>query len=144
ATEKYGAGMASVRVICGTHELHKQLEETVARCLEQDDSILFGSWFDAVGGICEALLGPDDAVMSDARSHASRIDGVRLSKAKRYRFHTSDMDDLRLQLQATEDDGARFKLIVTDGVFSMDGYIAKLPEICDLAERHKAAVLIDE
>src|SRR5690554_4618199 len=144
ATEQYGAGMASVRFICGTHELHKQLEESVARYLEKDDAILFGSCFDANGGIFETLLGPEDAVISDTLNHASIIDGVRLSKAKRYRFHTSDMDDLRLQLQAAEDDGARFKLIVTDGVFSMDGFIAKLPEICDLAERHKAAVLIDE
>src|SRR5690554_1647922 len=144
ALEKYGSGMASVRFICGTHELHKQLEKTVARYLDKDDAILFGSAFDANGGIFETLLGPEDAVISDTLNHASIIDGVRLSKAKRYRFHTSDMDDLRLQLQAAEDDGARFKLIVTDGVFSMDGFIAKLPEICDLAERHKAAVLIDE
>ncbi|UYQ71453.1 glycine C-acetyltransferase [Pelagibacterium flavum] len=144
ALEKYGSGMASVRFICGTHELHKELEQTVARYLEKDDAILFGSCFDANGGIFETLLGPEDAVISDTLNHASIIDGVRLSKARRYRFHTSDMDDLRLQLQAAEDDGARFKLIVTDGVFSMDGYIARLPEICDLAEDYKAAVLIDE
>ncbi|WP_127072419.1 glycine C-acetyltransferase [Pelagibacterium lentulum] len=144
ALEKYGSGMASVRFICGTHELHKQLETTVARYLEKDDAILFGSCFDANGGIFETLLGPDDAVISDTLNHASIIDGVRLSKARRYRFHTSDMDDLELQLKAAEDDGARFKLIVTDGVFSMDGYIAKLPEICDLAQRYKAVVMIDE
>ncbi|WMT91332.1 glycine C-acetyltransferase [Pelagibacterium sp. H642] len=144
ALEKYGSGMASVRFICGTHELHKELEQAVARYLEKDDAILFGSCFDANGGIFETLLGPEDAVISDTLNHASIIDGVRLSKAKRYRFSTSDMDDLRLQLQAADDDGARFKLIVTDGVFSMDGYIAKLPEICDLAEEYKAAVLIDE
>lgn len=144
ALEKYGSGMASVRFICGTHELHKQLEKTVARYLEKDDAILFGSCFDANGGIFETLLGPDDAVISDTLNHASIIDGVRLSKARRYRFHTSDMNDLELQLKAAEDDGASFKLIVTDGVFSMDVYIAKLPEICDLAQRYKAVVMIDE
>ncbi|WP_116653035.1 glycine C-acetyltransferase [Pelagibacterium sediminicola] len=144
ATEKYGSGMASVRFICGTHELHKELEGAVARYLEKDDAILFGSCFDANGGIFETILGPEDAVISDTLNHASIIDGVRLSKARRYRFHTSDMDDLRLQLQAADDDGARFKLIVTDGVFSMDGFIANLPEICDLAEDYRAAVLIDE
>ena len=144
ALEKYGSGMASVRFICGTHELHKQLEEVVARYLEKDDAILFGSAFDANGGIFETILGPEDAVISDTLNHASIIDGVRLSKAKRYRFATSDMADLEAQLEAAQADGARFKLIVTDGVFSMDGFIAKLPEICDLAERYKAAVLIDE
>lgn len=144
ALEKYGSGMASVRFICGTHELHKELEQAVARYLEKDDAILFGSCFDANGGIFETLLGPEDAVISDTLNHASIIDGVRLSKARRYRFHTSDMDDLRLQLQAADDDGARFKLIVTDGVFSMDGFVANLPEICDLAEEYRAAVMIDE
>lgn len=144
ALERYGSGMASVRFICGTHELHKQLEQTVARYLDKDDAILFGSCFDANGGIFETLLGPEDAIISDTLNHASIIDGVRLSKARRYRFHTSDMDDLRLQLQAADDDGARFKLIVTDGVFSMDGYIAKLPEICGLAEDYRAAVMIDD
>ncbi|RDE10576.1 glycine C-acetyltransferase [Pelagibacterium lacus] len=144
ALEAYGSGMASVRFICGTHDLHKQLEQTVARYLEKDDAVLFGSCFDANGGIFETLLGPEDAIISDSLNHASIIDGVRLSKARRYRFATSDMDDLRLQLQAADDDGARFKLIVTDGVFSMDGFIARLPEICDLAEEYKAAILIDE
>ena len=144
ALETYGSGMASVRFICGTHELHKQLEAAVAAYLEKDDAILFGSCFDANGGVFETLLGPDDAVISDTLNHASIIDGVRLSKARRYRFATSDMDDLRLQLQAADDDGARFKLIVTDGVFSMDGFIANLPAICDLAERYGAAVMIDE
>ena len=144
ATEKYGSGMASVRFICGTHELHKELEAAVARYLEKDDAILFGSCFDANGGIFETILGPEDAVISDTLNHASIIDGVRLSKARRYRFHTSDMDDLRLQLQAADDDGARFKLIVTDGVFSMDGFIANLPEICNFAEDYRAAVMIDE
>jgi glycine C-acetyltransferase len=144
ATEKFGSGMASVRFICGTHELHKELEKTVARYLHKDDAILFGSCFDANGGIFETILGPEDAVISDTLNHASIIDGVRLSKAKRYRFATSDMADLEAQLQAAIADGARFKLIVTDGVFSMDGFIAKLPEICDLAERYGAAVMIDE
>ena len=144
ALEEYGSGMASVRFICGTHELHKQLEAAVAAYVEKDDAILFGSCFDANGGIFETLLGPEDAVISDTLNHASIIDGVRLSKARRYRFATSDMDDLRLQLQAADDDGARFKLIVTDGVFSMDGFIANLPEICDLAESYKAAVMIDD
>ncbi|WP_196259580.1 glycine C-acetyltransferase [Pelagibacterium limicola] len=144
ATENFGSGMASVRFICGTHELHKELENSVARYLEKDDAILFGSCFDANGGIFETILGPEDAVISDTLNHASIIDGVRLSKARRYRFQTSDMDDLRLQLQAADDDGARFKLIVTDGVFSMDGFIANLPEICNLAEQYRAAVMIDE
>lgn len=144
ALERYGSGMASVRFICGTHELHKQLEQTVARYLDKDDAILFGSCFDANGGIFETILGPEDAVISDTLNHASIIDGVRLSKAKRFRFATSDMADLETQLKAAEADGARFKLIVTDGVFSMDGFIAKLPEICDLAERYGAAVMIDE
>lgn len=144
ATEDYGSGMASVRFICGTHEFHNKLERTVARYLEKDDAILFGSCFDANGGIFETILGPEDAVISDTLNHASIIDGVRLSKAKRYRFATSDMADLEAQLKAAEADGVRFKLIVTDGVFSMDGFIAKLPEICDLAERYGAAVMIDE
>lgn len=144
ALEKYGSGMASVRFICGTHELHKQLEHTVARYLEKDDAILFGSCFDANGGIFETLLGPEDAVISDTLNHASIIDGVRLSKARRYRYATSDMADLEAQLQAAEAEGARFKLIVTDGVFSMDGFIANLPAICDLAERYTAVVMIDE
>lgn len=144
ALEKYGSGMASVRFICGTHELHKQLEQTVARYLEKDDAILFGSCFDANGGIFETLLGPEDAVISDTLNHASIIDGVRLSKARRYRYATSDMADLEAQLQAADAEGARFKLIVTDGVFSMDGFIANLPAICDLAERYAAAVMIDE
>ncbi|MCD7059304.1 glycine C-acetyltransferase [Pelagibacterium xiamenense] len=144
ALEKYGSGMASVRFICGTHELHKQLEATIARYLDKDDAILFGSCFDANGGIFETLLGPDDAIISDTLNHASIIDGVRLSKARRFRFATSDMDDLETQLKIASAEGTRFKLIVTDGVFSMDGYIAKLPEICDLAERHNAAVMIDD
>ncbi|HWJ86506.1 MAG TPA: glycine C-acetyltransferase [Pelagibacterium sp.] len=144
ALQRYGSGMASVRFICGTHELHKQLETAVARYLDKDDAILFGSCFDANGGLFETLLGPEDAVISDTLNHASIIDGVRLSKARRYRFSTSDMDDLRLQLQAADDDGARFKLIVTDGVFSMDGYIADLPAICALAEEYRAVVMIDD
>ncbi|WP_404405824.1 glycine C-acetyltransferase [Pelagibacterium halotolerans] len=144
ALEKYGSGMASVRFICGTHELHKQLEATVARYLDKDDAILFGSCFDANGGIFETLLGHDDAIVSDTLNHASIIDGVRLSKARRFRFATSDMDDLETQLKIANTQGVRFKLIVTDGVFSMDGYIARLPQICDLAERYGAAVMIDD
>ncbi len=144
ATEKYGSGMASVRFICGTHELHKELEQIIARYLQKDDAILFGSCFDANGGIFETILGPEDAVISDTLNHASIIDGVRLSKARRYRYATSDTADLETQLNAADADGVRFKLIVTDGVFSMDGFIARLPEICDLAECYKAAVMIDE
>lgn len=144
ALETYGSGMASVRFICGTHELHKTLEATLARYVQKDDAILFGSCFDANGGVFETLFGPEDAVISDTLNHASIIDGVRLSKARRFRFKTSDMDDLETQLKAADADGARFKLIVTDGVFSMDGFIARLPEICDLAERYGAAVMIDD
>lgn len=144
ATEMYGSGMASVRFICGTHELHKELERAIALYVGKDDAILFGSCFDANGGIFETILGPEDAVISDTLNHASIIDGVRLSKARRYRFATSDLADLEVQLNQADADGVRFKLIVTDGVFSMDGFIAKLPEICDLAERYHAAVMIDE
>lgn len=144
ALDSHGFGMASVRFICGTQDLHRDLEHAVARYLGKDDAILFAACFDANGGLFETLLTADDAIISDSLNHASIIDGVRLSKAKRYRFANSDMDELETQLKQAEADGARFKLIVTDGVFSMDGFVAKLPEICDLAERYGAMVAIDD
>ncbi|MBI4923960.1 MAG: glycine C-acetyltransferase [Devosia nanyangense] len=140
----YGFGMASVRFICGTLDLHRELEQAVAKYLGKDDSILFAACFDANGGLFETLLAEEDAVISDSLNHASIIDGVRLSKAKRYRFATSDMDDLETQLKQAVADGARFRLIATDGVFSMDGAIAKLPEICGLAEKYGALVMVDD
>jgi glycine C-acetyltransferase len=144
AMEKYGFGMASVRFICGAQTLHRELEERIARWLGKDDAILFAAAFDANGGLFEPLLGAEDAIISDALNHASIIDGIRLSKAKRYRFANSDMNELEDRLKEADREGARFKLIATDGVFSMDGYVAKLPEICDLAERHGALVMIDD
>jgi glycine C-acetyltransferase len=142
--ERYGFGVASVRFICGTLDLHRELEQATAKYLGKDDAILFAACFDANGGLFETLLGPDDAIISDALNHASIIDGVRLSKAKRYRYATSDMDDLETQLKQADGDGARFKLIVTDGVFSMDGYVAKLPEIRALADRYGAIIAVDD
>ncbi len=142
--ERYGFGMASVRFICGAQTLHRELEQSTARYLGKDDAILFAACFDANGGIFETLLGPEDAIISDALNHASIIDGVRLSKAKRYRFATSDMDALEDELKKAEADGARFKLIATDGVFSMDGYVANLPDICALADKYGAMVLVDD
>jgi glycine C-acetyltransferase len=144
ALEKFGFGMASVRFICGAQTLHRALEERIARWLGKDDSILFAAAFDANGGLFEPLLGPEDAVVSDALNHASIIDGIRLTKAKRYRFANSDMNELEDRLKEADRDGARFKLIATDGVFSMDGYVARLPEICGLAERHSAFVMVDD
>jgi glycine C-acetyltransferase len=144
ATAKYGYGMGSVRFICGTNELHRELERTVAAFTGMDDCILFGSCFDANGGVFEALLGPEDAIISDALNHASIIDGVRLCKAKRLRYANGDMADLEVQLQAAAEAGARYKLIVTDGVFSMDGIIAPLKEICDLADKYDALVMVDD
>jgi glycine C-acetyltransferase len=144
AVHRYGFGMASVRFICGTLDLHRELEEATARYLGKDDAILFAACFDANGGLFETLLGPEDAIISDALNHASIIDGVRLSKAKRYRYATSDMDDLETQLKQADSDGVRFKLIVTDGVFSMDGYVAKLPEIRALADRYGAIIAVDD
>jgi glycine C-acetyltransferase len=144
ALEKYGFGMASVRFICGAQTLHRALEERIARWLEKDDAILFAACFDANGGLFEPLAGAEDAIISDALNHASIIDGIRLSKAKRYRFANSDMNELEERLKEADRDGARFKLIATDGVFSMDGYVAKLPEICDLAERYGALVVVDD
>jgi glycine C-acetyltransferase len=142
--ERWGYGMASVRFICGTQSIHKQLEEQLSQWLGMEDTILYPSCFDANGGLFETLLGPEDAVISDELNHASIIDGVRLCKAKRYRYKNADMADLEAQLQAADAAGARFKLIATDGVFSMDGYIAPLAQICDLAERYGALVHVDD
>ena len=136
--------MASVRFICGAQTLHRALEERIAEWLGKDDAILFAACFDANGGLFEPLLGAEDAIISDALNHASIIDGIRLCKAKRYRFANSDMNELEERLKEADRDGARFKLIATDGVFSMDGYVAKLPEICDLAERYGAFVMVDD
>src|SRR5271155_4531333 len=144
ALDRYGFGMASVRFICGTQTLHRELELAIAKHLGKDDAILFAACFDAHGGVFEPLLEEADAIISDSLNHASIIDGVRLSKAKRWRFANSDMDELETRLKEADAAGARFKLIATDGVFSMDGYVAKLPEICDLAERHGALVLVDD
>ena len=142
--ERYGFGMASVRFICGTLDLHRELEQAVARYLGKDDAILFAACFDANGGLFETLLTDEDAIISDSLNHASIIDGVRLSKAKRYRYATSDMDELETQLKQAVADGTRFRLIATDGVFSMDGHVAKLPEICALAEKYGAMVMVDD
>lgn len=141
---EWGYGLASVRFICGTQSLHKTLEAKLSEFLGTEDTILYPSCFDANGGLFETLLGPEDAVISDELNHASIIDGVRLCKAKRYRYRNSDMADLEAQLQAADAAGARFKLITTDGVFSMDGYIARLDEICALAERYGALVHVDD
>jgi len=142
ALEEWGFGMASVRFICGTQTLHKTLEEALSDFLGMADTILYPSCFDANGGLFETLLGDEDAVISDALNHASIIDGVRLCKAQRYRYRNNNMADLEDQLKAAA--GARFKLITTDGVFSMDGYIAKIDEICDLAEQYDAMVHVDD
>jgi glycine C-acetyltransferase len=139
---RYGYGLASVRFICGTQELHKQLESAIARFLGKDDAILYTSCFDANGGLFETLLGEEDAILTDELNHASIIDGIRLCKAKRIRYRHSDMADLGKGLQEAE--GARLRLIATDGVFSMDGDMARLPEICDLAEHYRAAVMVDD
>ena len=144
ALDEFGFGMASVRFICGAQTLHRELEERIARWLQKDDAILFAAAFDANGGVFEPLLGPEDAIISDALNHASIIDGIRLSKAKRYRFANSHMSELEDRLREAERDGARFKLIATDGVFSMDGVVARLPEICGLAERYGAFVVVDD
>jgi glycine C-acetyltransferase len=139
---RWGYGLASVRFICGTQGLHKQLEETISRFHDTDDSILYTSCFDANGGIFEPLLGEEDAIISDALNHASIIDGIRLCKAQRYRYAHADMNDLETQLKAAGN--ARFRMIATDGVFSMDGDVADLKTICNLAERHDALVMVDE
>ncbi len=142
ALDRWGYGMASVRFICGTQEVHKELEAALTEFLGTEDTILYSSCFDANGGIFEALLDERDAIISDALNHASIIDGVRLSKARRLRYANRDMADLEQQLKDSA--GARFRMIVTDGVFSMDGYMAPLPEICDLADRYDATVMVDD
>lgn len=142
--EQYGFGMASVRFICGTQTLHRELEKRIADYLGKDDAILFAACFDANGGVFEPLLEAEDAIISDSLNHASIIDGVRLCKAKRYRFANGDMNELEDRLKEADKDGARFKLIATDGVFSMDGYVADLKVICDLAERYNALVMVDD
>lgn len=140
--DKWGYGLSSVRFICGTQEIHKQLERKIADFLEMDDCILYSSCFDANGGLFETLLGPDDAVISDELNHASIIDGIRLCKAQRFRYKNNDMDDLRAKLEEAKN--CRIKLIATDGVFSMDGFIANLKAICDLADEYDALVMVDD
>ncbi|WP_420022752.1 glycine C-acetyltransferase [Cereibacter azotoformans] len=142
--DEHGFGMASVRFICGTQDIHRELEGRIARYLGMEDAILFAACFDANGGLFEPLLGPEDAVVSDALNHASIIDGIRLCKARRYRYANSDMEDLRAQLAQARADGARTILIATDGVFSMDGYLARLPEIVALADAFGALVMVDD
>ena len=142
ALDRYGFGLASVRFICGTQTIHKELEDRISRFMGTEDTILYSSCFDANGGLFETILGPEDAVISDALNHASIIDGIRLCKAERHRYPTGDMDALEAALEATR--GARRRLIASDGVFSMDGYYAKLDRICDLAEKHDVMVMIDE
>ena len=140
--DEWGYGLSSVRFICGTQAIHKELERKISEFLGTEDTILYTSCFDANGGLFETLLGDEDAVISDELNHASIIDGVRLCKAQRFRYKNSDMADLEAKLEEAR--SARFKMIATDGVFSMDGYIAKLPEICDLAEKHDALVMVDD
>ena len=142
--DTHGFGVASVRFICGTQDIHKQLESSISDFLGTEDTILYPSCFDANGGLFETLLGPEDAIISDALNHASIIDGVRLSKAKRYRYANNDMAALEAQLKQADADGARFKIIATDGVFSMDGVIADLASICDLADKYNAMVMVDD
>ena len=144
ALDTHGFGMSSVRFICGTQDIHKELEQKIANFYQTEDTILYAAAFDANGGVFEPLLDEKDAIISDSLNHASIIDGVRLCKAKRYRYQNSDMSDLEAQLIAANTDGARFKLIVTDGVFSMDGLVAPLDQICDLAEQYEALVMVDE
>jgi glycine C-acetyltransferase len=144
AMDARGYGMASVRFICGTQDLHRQLETELADFLGMDDAILFAACFDANGGLFEPLLGPEDAVISDALNHASIIDGIRLCKARRFRFANSDMDDLETQLKAAREGGARNIMIATDGVFSMDGYLADLPNLRALADRYDAVLMVDD
>jgi len=144
ALEQWGYGLASVRFICGTQGVHKELEASLTDFLGTEDTILYGSCFDANGGLFETILGPQDAIISDELNHASIIDGVRLCKAQRYRYKNCDMADLEAQLIAADANGARFKLIATDGVFSMDGYIAPLKAICDLADKYGALVMVDD
>lgn len=142
--DTHGFGMSSVRFICGTQDIHKTLEKKIADYYQTEDTILYAAAFDANGGVFEPLLGPEDAIISDSLNHASIIDGVRLCKAARYRYENSNMEDLEKQLIAANEKGARFKIIVTDGVFSMDGLVAPLDKICDLADTYDALVMIDE
>ena len=142
ALDQYGYGMASVRFICGTQSIHKDLEAKLTEFLSTEDTILYPSCFDANGGLFETLLGPEDAILSDALNHASIIDGIRLCKAQRYRYANSDMQDLEAKLKEAQN--ARFRLIATDGVFSMDGYIANLPAICELADKYNALIMMDD
>jgi len=142
--DSHGFGMSSVRFICGTQDIHKELEQKVADFYGTEDTILYAACFDANGGIFEPLLSAEDAIISDSLNHASIIDGVRLCKAARYRYNNGDMEDLEKQLQAANEKGSRFKLIVTDGVFSMDGLVAPLDKICDLADKYDAMVMVDE
>src|SRR5512135_584914 len=144
ALERWGYGMASVRFICGTQQVHKQLEAKITEFLGTEDTILYSSCFDANGGLFETLLGAEDAVISDELNHASIIDGIRLCKAQRYRYRNNDMADLEAKLREADAAGARFKLIATDGVFSMDGIVADLKSICGLAERHGALTMVDD
>lgn len=142
ALDAYGFGLASVRFICGTQSIHKELENRLSKFLGTEDTILYSSCFDANGGLFETLLGPEDAVISDALNHASIIDGIRLCKSKRLRYNNNDMADLETQLKSSQD--ARFRLIATDGVFSMDGIVANLKAICDLADKYNALVMVDD
>lgn len=142
--DRWGFGLSSVRFICGTQEIHKELEQRIARFVGMEDAILYSSCFDANGGLFETLLGPEDAVISDVLNHASIIDGIRLCKAKRFRYKNSDMADLRRCLEEARAEGCKKIIIATDGVFSMDGYIAKLSEICDLAEEFDALAMVDD
>ncbi|MFB6437060.1 glycine C-acetyltransferase [Streptomyces sp. NPDC056411] len=144
ALDRWGYGLASVRFICGTQEVHKELEQRISGFLGQEDTILYSSCFDANGGVFETLLGPEDAVISDALNHASIIDGIRLCKARRYRYANRDLADLERQLKEATAGGTGRTLVVTDGVFSMDGYVAPLREICDLADRYGAMVMVDD
>ena len=144
AMDSHGFGMSSVRFICGTQDIHKELEQKIAEFYQTEDTILYAAAFDANAGVFEPLLTKEDAIISDSLNHASIIDGVRLCKAARYRYQNSDMLDLENQLIAANENGARFKIIVTDGVFSMDGIVASLDEICDLADKYDALVMIDE
>ncbi|MCK0202859.1 glycine C-acetyltransferase [Ornithobacterium rhinotracheale] len=144
AIDSHGYGMSSVRFICGTQDIHKQLEDKISNFLGTEDTILYAACFDANGGVFEPLLTAEDAIISDELNHASIIDGVRLCKAMRYRYKNNNMEDLEAQLKAADEAGARFKLIVTDGVFSMDGIVANLKGVCDLAEKYNALVMVDD
>src|SRR5499426_1620778 len=144
AIDERGYGLSSVRFICGTQDIHKALEKKIAEFLKTEDTLLYAACFDANGGVFEPLLGEEDAIISDELNHASIIDGVRLCKAQRWRYRNNDMGDLERCLKEADAKGVRHKLIATDGVFSMDGFIADLKSICDLADRHRALVMVDD